>query len=374
MSRMVLLIILGSFIAYGIISLNQNKNVTQASDNSTYHYTQTKARNIANSTIQMLMSKVADDDTWRQSSPVIIQVFDGTAEYTVTDANFNGEDLVKYTVTADVFGTQKQITAYSDNLSNFPGGIRGAITANNPVETKGTLTVDGRNHTIDGTLLSGSGSYAIWGASTIDQDGNSKYGGTNNGTDYPPSKPADPLTFIENQTWPGGFPDSPDKVMGGSDSGFPDGTLLSISKSGLNGSQYCTDPSKLKAPFSGVTYLDISGKKEKDRTWQSMDISGTGILIVHNSSTDAIMKNLNSGTFKGLVIADDMVHIHADIIGAVVILTASPSSGNCVGNGNGNVLYSSEAIQDAMKNTGVNSSSLNFGFGKNRLNVKYWLE
>ena len=374
MSRFILIIVVGAFITYSITSLTQNKNVTQATENSVNSYSQTKARNIANSTIQMLMSKVADNESWRQTTPVTMQVFDGSAEYTVSDANFNGENLIKYSVTANVYGTTKQVTAYSGERSLFPGGIRGAITANNPVDTKGNITIDGRNHTVDGTLVNGSGSYSIWGSSTISQNGNSKYGGTYDGSDYAPTKPGDPNIISENQIWPGGFPDSPDKVMGGEDKGFSEGTLLDIANSGVNGSQYVTDPDDLNGPFSGVTYLEMSGSKEKDRTWQSMDITGSGILIIHNSSTNSIMKNINSGTFKGLIIVDDMVHIHADIIGAVVILTSSPSSGNCVGNGNGNVLYSSEAVKDAMKQVGLQTSSFNFGFGKNRLNVKYWFE
>ena len=374
MSRFILIIVLGGYITYSITSMTQNKNVTQATENSVNSYSQTKARNIANSTIQMLMSKVADNESWRQTTPVTMQVFDGSAEYTVSDANFNGENLIKYYVTANVYGTTKQVTAYSGERSLFPGGIRGAITANNPVDTKGNITIDGRNHTVDGTLVNGSGSYSIWGSSTISQNGNSKYGGTYGGSDYAPTKPGDPNIISENQIWPGGFPDSPDKVMGGEDKGFSEGTLLDIANSGVNGSQYVTDPDDLNGPFSGVTYLEMSGSKEKDRTWQSMDITGSGILIIHNSSTNSIMKNINSGTFKGLIIVDDMVHIHADIIGAVVILTSSPSSGNCVGNGNGNVLYSSEAVKDAMKQVGLQTSSFNFGFGKNRLNVKYWFE
>jgi len=374
MSRFILIIVLGGYITYSITSMTQNKNVTQATENSVNSYSQTKARNIANSTIQMLMSKVADNESWRQTTPVTMQVFDGSAEYTVSDANFNGENLIKYSVTANVYGTTKQVTAYSGERSLFPGGIRGAITANNPVDTKGNITIDGRNHTVDGTLVNGSGSYSIWGSSTISQNGNSKYGGTYDGSDYAPTKPGDPNIISENQIWPGGFPDSPDKVMGGEDKGFSEGTLLDIANSGVNGSQYVTDPDDLNGPFSGVTYLEMSGSKEKDRTWQSMDITGSGILIIHNSSTNSIMKNINSGTFKGLIIVDDLVHIHADIIGAVVILTSSPSSGNCVGNGNGNVLYSSEAVKDAMKQVGLQTSSFNFGFGKNRLNVKYWFE
>jgi len=374
MAKLLLILVLSGFITYSVVSLTQNKNVTRATENSVQYYAQVKARNIANSTLQMLMSKVADNENWRQTTPVTIQVFDGTVQYTVTDDKFNAEDLVKYSVTANVHGTTKQVTTYSEHLSLYPGGIRGAITANNPVDTKGNLTVDGRNHTKDGTLVNGTGSYAIWGTSTISQNGSSDYGGTYNGSDYAPSNPGDPNVISENQIWPGGFPDSPDKVMGGVDKGFTEGTLLNIANSGVNGSQYVTDPDDLNGPFSGVTYVEMTSSKKNKRTWQSMDITGSGILIIHNSSTNSIMKNLNKGTFKGLIIVDDMVHIHSDIIGAVVILTPNPSSGNCVGNGNGNILYSSEAVQDAMTQVGLQSSSLNFGFGKNRLNVKYWFE
>jgi hypothetical protein len=86
------------------------------------------------------------------------------------------------------------------------------------------------------------------------------------------------------------------------------------------------------------------------------------------------MQNLNSGTFRGLIIADDMVHVHADIIGAIVVLTSNPANGNCIGNGNGNILYSSEAIQSAMREIGKSTSSINYGFGNNRLYVTNWLE
>ena len=227
---------------------------------------------------------------------------------------------------------------------------------------------------MDGTLVPSSGSYAIWSTNTVTQSGSSDLGGTSGTTDFVPSNPGHPSIIAENQIYPGGFPNSPDKVLGGALNGFPDGTLKSIAQSGLNGSQYITDPKNVSLPLSGVTYLELDGKKDKDRTWQSMDISGSGILIVHNSSTSTIMKNVNKGTFAGLMIVDDMVHIHADIIGAVVALTPSPSSGNCIGNGNGNVLYSTEAIQSAFKQIGINGSSLNYGFGNNRLHITNWLE
>jgi hypothetical protein len=74
--------------------------------------------------------------------------------------------------------------------------------------------------------------------------------------------------------------------------------------------------------------------------------------------------------FRGLIIADDIIHIHADIIGAVVSLTTNPSAGNVIGNGNGTVKFSSEAI---MKSTEF-ATTHNYGFGAKRINVRYWFE
>ena len=83
-----------------------------------------------------------------------------------------------------------------------------------------------------------------------------------------------------------------------------------------------------------------------------MDLDGSeGIVVVHNDAKNAVMKNLNSGTFRGLIIVDDIVHIHAEIIGAVIVLSPTPAGGNCIGNGSGEVLYSSMTIQDITQNS-----------------------
>ena len=124
--------------------------------------------------------------------------------------------------------------------------------------------------------------------------------------------------------------------------GYAEGALKTIAQSGLNGSQYVTDPANLTFPLSGVTYAELPS----GTPWQAVDFgNSSGILVVHNATTDAVVKNLNTGTFNGLIIADDLVHIHNTILGAVIALTPTPSEGNCIGNGNGDVLYSSETIQ-----------------------------
>ncbi|MCH8292457.1 hypothetical protein IH992_15300, partial [Candidatus Poribacteria bacterium] len=131
---------------------------------------------------------------------------------------------------------------------------------------------------------------------------------------------------------------TPDQLVGYSEGYLK--IIAKVDKSG--GSQYCTDPADLTFPLSGVTYVDLPSGVP----WNAIDFgNSSGILVVHNATTDAVIKNLNTGTFSGLIIADDMIHVHTTILGAVVTLTSAPSAGNSIGNGSGDVLYSSEAIQ-----------------------------
>ena len=143
--------------------------------------------------------------------------------------------------------------------------------------------------------------------------------------------------------------------------GYASGTLKALAQAGANGSQYATDPARLTFPLSSVTYVELAD----GATWSAIDFgASSGVLVVHNSAGNALMKNLNSGTFKGLIISDDIEKVHTTVIGAVVSMTQSPS-GNCIGNGNGEVLYSIAALE--------NASSVSGG-GGGELTVVSWLE
>ena len=203
--------------------------------------------------------------------------------------------------------------------------------------------MDGRDHDSAGTLQAGQGVPGIWTTSTMTQGGNSRIGGTVSGSDFSPAKPGSPGTILTGQTWPGGYPSSPDSVLGGPQLGFPEGTLKALAQSGVGGSQYNANPSTLTYPLRGVTYVELPS----GGTWQDMSVEGEGMIVVHNTMRNAIMKNLSTGTFRGLIIADDIIHIHATIIGAIVGLTSSPSEGNCIGNGSGTVAYSTETVTAA---------------------------
>jgi len=290
-----------------------------------------------------------------------------------SDGDPTNGDTLKVVVSATYSNITKSMTTYvaiaPPVSTTTPAAIQGSISSKDNISTSGNMQVDGRNHDLNGNLIAGTGTYGIWTTSSFSQDGSSDVGGTHSGTDYAPSKPANSHVVKTSGSLPSGsFPDTPDKVFGGSSEGYPEGTLKNLAGSGANGGQYVTDPSELTTPLSGITYVELPNHG----TWQSMNISGSGVLIVHNAYGNAIMKNLNSGTFKGIIIADDLIHVHTTIIGAVVGLGSSSSEGSLLGNGNGSIKYSKEAVDQAVTAVNSGSSNRNYGFGKTRLSVIGW--
>lgn len=372
MSKYLFIIIVGAFLTYGTVNLTQNEVVGYSTDNSVDYYSYTQSREVAKSTMQMIMSNLADDPDWRCTSLKSISCYDGKATYYVKDTIYDGADLIKFYVDGSFFGTHSKITAYVDKFPLIPPALRGAISTNNPVKTLGSLIIDGRNHKLDESLVPESGTYAIWTTSTVDQSGTSTYGGTYEALDIPVQNPADPKVILINQVWPGGYPDTPDSVLGGTPYGYPKGMLKSIALSGINGSQYTTNPATLSHPLSGVTFVELTSVTPHNK-WEDAEVTGSGILVVHNDALNARVWNMETGTFKGLMIIDDLVHVHTTVVGAIIVLTPSPASGNTIGNSDGKVLYSTEAIRFALSQTKVDPK-YNYGFSNNRLYIKHWYE
>lgn len=365
MSRFIIILILSAVASYGIISFTQNQNVTSATENAVENYSSTKVRNIANSTIQMLMSKVSDEINWRAGSSVTQNMLDGYVKYTVTDENMDGEDLIKFYVKATYNGDEKEITAYAKPLDPHPTGVLApaAISANNNILSLGNITVDGRDHTKTGLVIPGEGTYGIWTTKTFTNSGASKIGGTNTSKiDFVPSTTPNPSIIAQNQSWPGGTPPTtPEQVLKNLPFTI---SLKEYAKSGDWGSQFVTDPTQLTYPLQGVTYVEPNGGE-----WNPANIQGSGILIVHNDQVNAIIKN-TSNNFTGIVIADDIVHLQSNIIGAVISLTQNPSEGNTIGLSNAKILYSKEALEGVL----MTVRPRNFGFASNRLVIRHWYE
>lgn len=370
MGRFALILILGGIATFGISNLRMNEIVKDASRSSYEYYNGNVAKNISNSVAHMLLSRIADSTTYRATSFVTINnIFGGSAIYKVKDTVLNATDYILVDVLGRMNNVYRRVKVFAQvaNGGFFPPTVKAAISTNNPVQTLGTLEVDGRDHDKNGNLIAASGTLGIWSTNTITQGGSSEIGGTVSGVDEEPDKPAPAGTISPNQTYTGGYPNTPDSILGGAANGFPAGKLKQIALSSYNGSQYCTNPVTLSYPLKGVTYVELPSGS----IWTSSNIEGSGILVIHNSTCNAVIKNENLGTFKGLIIADDIVHIHTTIIGAIIALSPTPSEGNCIGNGSGDVLFSRRAIIDGI---GEGVSANKFGFAQHRLDIGQWYE
>lgn len=368
MGKAILIMVLGSLLLFGVVNMNINNNMSAASQSSFDRLNETQARNVANSIAEMAIEQVGDSNAYRATSPVTFSnVFGGSGSYTVTDTTISGNGYIKVKANSLYSGMAKSISVIIQvpQNANFPPGVKAAISTNNEVLTSGTLTVDGRDHDINGNLTGNPGTYGIWSTEDFTRQGSSSIGGYYNGTNYAPSSSPNTNSYREEQS--GGYPTTPDSVMGGTPNGFPPGTLKSIAQSGYNGSQYVTNPNYLTYPLSGVTYVEIPYSSP----WISSNIDGTGILVIHNSTSNAIIKNENLGSFTGIIIADDIIHIHTTIIGAIIGLTTNPSEGNSIGNGSGNVLYSRQAIMNATNSV---LDQGNYGYAKHRMSIIKWYE
>ena len=373
MGKATLIMVAGLIGVLAIASNNLNESLAITNQNIIRQFADTHCRNIANSVSEFMLDKLGHDPTFRVNTlTTVSNIEGGSAEYKVIDTTITGLSFVKISVEANYLNSTQRSIVITEDKSNIgfnPPTVKAAVTTNNPLNTLGTLIVDGRDHTPTGGLIPNSGTLGIWTTSTLSVSGGSSVGGTSGGTDHSPHHHPHSSITAQGQVYPGGYPDTPDSILGGKANGYPAGTLKSFAQAGLNGSQYVTDPSNLHFPLSGVTYVELA----PGGSWISANVWGEGILVVHNSSLNAALKNSNIGPFKGIVIADDIDKIHTDLLGAVISLSPHPPSGNTIGNGTGRVMYSSQAIINATQN--VDSELLqHFGFGKKRVVINSWFE
>lgn len=233
------------------------------------------------------------------------------AEYSTAE---DGTEQIVSTGTVYLDGDAKASRTVQVTLDKASFGVPpGAISITGESSSLGGVNIDGRDHDQDGNLTGDPGVPGIaTPAGSFNQGGSSTVGG--NGA--APALPANPAA-IETGVDPLGS--TPEEILG-------------LAPGALDAYKSATPPT---APFSGINY--VTGD------WTSADIDGSsGILIVHNDASTALLKNIH-GTFKGLIIADDVVHINAGtlILGAVFGLK---SDGVTIGNGNSDIKYSSEVL------------------------------
>jgi hypothetical protein len=314
--------------------------------NSIGYHKKQSARNIAQSGVNLALRQLGYNRSWRTGFSSL-KMLDGQATVTLTNVTYAGiKDSVIKIVSV---GTFIDSTATSTAYCLFPPplapvSIKALLTMNSSNNTNGNITVDGRDHNpYSLTVNAGKGTYAIWTTgSDYSVDASSQAGGTALSVDYAPASPPNSAVIKLNQTYTGGFPTTPDSVLGGPSTGYTEGTLKAVAQSGVAGSQYVTNGALLKYPLHGVTYVETSSGSP---IWSATNVRGDGILIVHNDAKNAVFSNGNH-SFAGLIIADDITHLHGDFWGGIISLTTSPT-GNAIGNGSARILYSKTALTNA---------------------------
>lgn len=370
MGRTVIIVLIGAFVIFGIYTIT-SVNSTKISEKDVIdNYKSNYVRNISLSTLDILISKLADSASFRVPNEQILNLMDGTSLYTIKDTVLSGDSVIQIRIHSNYQGLNKTTIAYVKINSGFvPPFLRGAITANaNLNKTISDMVIDGRDHDLNGNVIPNSGIYGVSSGTFFLNLQGAKIGGTVNSVDYPPNFPENPLVIEQNYNWGGSFPDSPDRILG-----FPEGTLKSIAQSGVQGSQYVTNVSNLSLPLSGVTYLELSSAEVK------LDLGkkeNSGILVVHNSTTSTKVAHLKAKkSFNGLIIGDYMFHLHLDILGGLILLSPNLElRKECKGNNDHKIYYSSAAIKQATFFATSTSGSSGFGSGRRSVNLLYLFE
>jgi hypothetical protein len=366
MGKNALIIVVGFAIITSIIRLSLQRGNRDVSQIAYDRYEDNTARNAAHSGANLALDKLRQSPSWRDgfsnldlfAATVDVQVYDQTSDSTL------GQDTLRINAQGSIGGDSAEvILTVTIDLADFLGNINSAITGNSNIKTLGDMIVDGRDHDLNGNVIPNKGTYAIITTQTYVQGGNTFLGGTPlTGIDIAPTPTGWEPVVMDNYVWSGAYPTTPEEVLGGEPAGLPPNFFKMVAMSGYNGSQYVTDPDDLSFPLQGVTYVELPSATE----WNPADLgtTGMGILIVHNDDRTALIQNLNCTLFRGLIICDDLMHIHTDVIGAIFVLTENPMAGNCIGNGTGDVMFSRIALDEALGGTGMNLASLSI--------LEYW--
>jgi hypothetical protein len=365
--RALIIVVTGIIVITSVILYNIGASSTRITANFNDYFLRQTTQNIAQSGVNLCLRKLSNDPLWRTNSWTV-DLFGGKAYMRVRDTSYGG--ITNAIAVRSIGVTQRSLSAQRMDTSiayiffppsSFPTGIRGLLTLNasNSVSLVGSITIDGRDHDSLGNVVPDSGTYGVWNTGpTFNTTGSSTVGGTVNYIDYAPSGASPNPAILLNQTLPPpGYPTTPDSVLGGESNGFPEGMLKSMAQAGAHGSQYSTNPATLTYPLSGVTYVEMPVGSPQ---WSPANLQGSGILVVHNAATNAKLYN-TTATFKGIIITDDVAHLHGDTYGALVVLSRTPT-GNALGNGNAAVLYSNYAIRYAMSLAQSGSSPVILGW------------
>jgi len=194
MGKAILIILLSSVVLYSIITLNTNKKLEQVTADTVDHHSEIRARNIANSMIQIALSDLSDNHNYRVNAPATRDLLGGTVTYTVKDKDFDGKSLIQLYSEAEYFGSTRRVIAYTKANATFGpsffdysvlaggdfimnGQDNRIIDDGNPfwnasTHSNGETIFNGANFAMEGFATYSDGITADWGDVTINPNQN----------------------------------------------------------------------------------------------------------------------------------------------------------------------------------------------------------
>jgi hypothetical protein len=180
MGNMLLIVLLGVIIIFGVTNIMINANINDMSDKSVNTYAQTRARNIGNSTVWIQKNKLWKNSVYRTTTAQTLQIDGGTATFRLIDTNYSGVSLVKMDITANYLDATQKIDVFLKMEYNIPSFLRRGILAqeeiifngdylsvkdtNNPtlntdVHSNKSVTMNGSNILVEGFVTSAGDIY-----------------------------------------------------------------------------------------------------------------------------------------------------------------------------------------------------------------------
>ena len=139
MGRATLIMLLGSLLTFGIVTQSINTRLQNGLQTSVNFYKDAQNRDINNSVAEWILSQIASDTSYRTTSPVTLSLLGGTAEYTVQNSVFNGEKLIRISITSTFMNFSKSLLFYMSKtppiIGYIPPFVSNAVNLRNQRKT-----------------------------------------------------------------------------------------------------------------------------------------------------------------------------------------------------------------------------------------------
>lgn len=278
-----------------------------------------------------------------------VAFYNQTSGYSNADTATGGNPVYQI-VSVGSSGSYRSRTSLEVTKEVYNYQIRGGLNANGPIQINGSPTVDGNAHTADGTAGQGTCNTASLTGNLPAVNANGATTVVGGGGTVDPA-PVNDATYTVADPW----------------------TALGITQGQFNTLFTTKDISYTGAPAGNIWIGGTGTVSSANPNTQNYDanptngIAGSGILVVHNpnfvpgscpgdlyTSPDpanvcyrekapAIL-DVNKGTFKGVIIADQVnLAGNVTIIGSIISLTTVVTSATA--SGNPSIIYSCEAIE-----------------------------